>query len=75
MFIRTPRTIPELERIKIALINQSLDIPGIITGKTDKLTVISEKPIQLTLEGENGGETTNVDIVIRNKAIRIAVPK
>ncbi len=75
MFIRTPKTIPDLERIKIALINQSLDIPGIITGKTDKLTVISEKPIQWTLDGENGGETTNVDIGIRNKAIRIAVPK
>jgi len=74
MFIRTPKSMSELERIKIALINQDYKIPGIITGKTDKLTVITDKPVRWTLDGEDGGETLNINIGIIHEAIKIAVP-
>jgi len=74
MFIKTPKSITDLERIKIALINQDYDIPGIITAKTEKVTVISQKPISWTLDGEDGGETVKTDIGIIKHAIRITVP-
>jgi len=75
MFIKTPKTIPELERIKISLINQDYNTPGILTFKTDKISVRTATPLRWTLDGEDGGETHNIDIGIIHEAIKIAVPQ
>lgn len=74
MFIKTPKTVAELEAIKMALMNPQRSCKNIITAKSDSFEIISENSTPWTLDGEFGGNITSAKIGIIPKAIKIAVP-
>lgn len=74
MFIKTPKTIFELDKIRQALMTKKLDIPEIICDQACSAVVETERPIEWTLDGEYGGKCDHVKLGIKNKAVSIAVP-
>lgn len=75
LFIRTPKNPLELQNINLALLNRRFDdCEHIICVKSEKFVIKSEKPIAWTLDGEEGGKTTQVEISTVRGAYEIAVP-
>lgn len=74
VFIRTPASIGELQQIVHALLTQNLNIPGILSGQAKRLDIRTETPVQWTLDGEFGGETTQAAVEMLEKAVLIAAP-
>lgn len=74
MFIRTPKTILELERIKLSLINQTYDCDNITCMKSTYFTITAKEDIPWTLDGEYGGSHSAVSIYVKPGAVQIAVP-
>lgn len=74
MFVKTPRTLFDLDRIRQALMSKKLDIPEIICAQSDSAEILTARPIEWTLDGEYGGKCDYVRLGILNKAVRIAVP-
>lgn len=73
-FIRTPKNIAELDRIRNALLTRSFDPKVIISGKAGSLLVKTDRPVKWTLDGELGGEVDTADISVIKKAVSIAAP-
>ncbi|WWR15671.1 YegS/Rv2252/BmrU family lipid kinase [Lachnospiraceae bacterium JLR.KK008] len=74
MLIRKPKTPLGLNQIITALLTETIDTDRIIYEKTDRITFQSEEEVAWTLDGEFGGDHTNVEIVNRPQAIEIMVP-
>ena len=74
-FIKTPKNLIELDKIRNTLLLRTFDPDVIISGKAPALSVKTDKPIKWTLDGELGGITDTAEIRVLNKAIRIAVPE
>lgn len=74
MFIKTPKTLFELDKIRQALMTGKLDIPEIICDQAGGATIETARPIEWTLDGEYGGKCNHVELGILNKALKIAVP-
>ncbi len=75
MFIKTPKTITELEQVMLALITQKYDIPNIVCAKSESFKIISDSKIPWTLDGEFGGDYSEALISAESKMLKIAVPK
>lgn len=76
LFIRTPKNPIELQNINFALLNRNFDeCEHIMCIQSDKFVIKSEKPIAWTLDGEEGGKTTEVELSVAHEAYEIAVPK
>ena len=73
-FIRTPKSLPELDKIKNTLLSRSFDPDVMISGKAPSLTVKTDKPVKWTLDGELGGQTDTAEISIIKSAVKIAAP-
>lgn len=73
-FIRTPKNLPELDKIRNTLLTRSFDPDVIISGKAPSLSVKTDKPVKWTLDGELGGETDKAEISIIKNAVKIAAP-
>lgn len=73
MFIRTPKTILELERIKLSLINQTYDCDNITCMKSAYFTITAKEDIPWTLDGEYGGSYSAASIYVKPGAVQIAV--
>ena len=73
-FIKTPKSLPELDRIRNALLIKNFDPAVIISGKAESLRIISDRPVRFTLDGEDGGVSSVSDISVVKHAVRIAVP-
>ena len=74
MLIRKPKTPLGLNQIITALLTETIDTDRIIYEKTDRITFQSEEEVAWTLDGEFGGDHTNVEIVNRPQASEIMVP-
>ncbi len=75
LFIRTPKNPIELQNINMALINRKFDdCKHIFCIKAPSFTIVSEKEIAWTLDGEDGGKTTSVEVSAQRDAYEIAVP-
>lgn len=74
MFIRMPKTIFELERIKLSLINQTYDCDNMICMKSAYFTITAKDDIPWTLDGEYGGNHFTASIYVKPRAVQIAVP-
>ncbi len=75
LFIRTPKNPIELQNINMALINRKFDdCKHIFCIKAPSFTIVSEKEIAWTLDGEDGGKTTFVELSAQRDAYEIAVP-
>jgi diacylglycerol kinase family enzyme len=76
LLIRTPKSLGEIQTLLADVSNRNYtESPQIIYQKARKVTVSSRDPVAWTVDGEAGGEHT--DLVIRNchNAIRILKPK
>lgn len=74
-FIKTPKSLAELDKIRNTLLTRSFDPEVIISGKAPSVTVKTDREIKWTLDGELGGQTDKAEIEIIKKAVRIAVPQ
>ena len=75
MLIRTPRNPVELNEIIVALTRQHLESDFIYTFKTNELRISSDQAVPWTLDGEYGGEQTQVELKNMCRALTIRVPE
>lgn len=73
LFIRRPRTLLELERLKKGLIDRNFGAPCLYSIRAEKFDIHSE-PVAWTLDGESGGEYKDVRISAQKQVLRIALP-
>lgn len=73
LFIKTPQNAIELQGIMNALLLNEINEDYMIAFKTSQVTIISEEAIAWTLDGEAGGEHTEVDIKNHQRKIEIMV--
>ncbi|MCR4806532.1 MAG: YegS/Rv2252/BmrU family lipid kinase [Lachnospiraceae bacterium] len=74
MFVRTPRSIQELDIIRQAFMNHDLDSPAILSLQAPSVKISMDKETEWTLDGEYGGSCRDADISIMDKAINILCP-
>ena len=74
MFVKTPKTLFELDKIRQALMTKKLDIPEIICDQAGRAVIETARAIEWTLDGEYGGKCDHVELGILNKVVQIAVP-
>lgn len=75
MFIKTPRSLSDIDDINHVIMTHSFDSDNVVCIKTSRLELSCEKPFRWTLDGENGGEYTSAVIEVVPGALNIAVPK
>ena len=73
--IKMPKNAKELNEILASLTNLIDDTDLIYSFKTDELKITSKKPVAWTLDGEFGGDHTEVMIHNLNKKITMLVEK
>lgn len=71
--IQTPRNPIELNSIIVSLLNRDIDSSYMYCFRTAELTLESAEPVAWTLDGENGGRHTHVEIKNICKGIDIRV--
>lgn len=74
VFVKTPKTLIELDKIRQAFMMGRLDIPEIVCDQAGSAFIDTVKPIAWTLDGEYGGECDHAELGIINRAVSIAVP-
>ena len=75
LLVKYPRNIEEINAMVSSLLAQDPDPDYIYYFKTSHLELHSEEPVSWTLDGENGGLHTDVEIQNIEKAFRICVPE
>lgn len=73
--IKKPKNALELNNIMVSLLNRDIDAEEMYCFRTNKLICDSAEPISWTLDGENGGVHTRVEIENLCKGIEIRVGK
>lgn len=74
LFIRMPRSVREYEQLQSSLITRNFDA-GCMYFIRAELFEIQSDPTVWTLDGENGGEYSDIEIVTEKQALHIALPK
>lgn len=76
LLLKTPQGFIDLQDVIASLINRELYTDLIIVRKAARISMQAhQKPIRWTLDGEDGGEHTQVHIQNHHRALRILVPK
>lgn len=76
LMIRSPRSLADLQQLVVDVSNRSYDeCPHILYQKCRSVTLRSEKPIAWTVDGEAGGEYTELKLANCRRAVRILTPK
>ncbi len=75
LFIRTPKTLADYDKIRIALTNEDKPCDSVIRLKASSLKLESEKPIDWDLDGEFGGSILTAEFSVDKQAITIAAPE
>ena len=75
LLIKYPRSIEEINMMVSSLLAQDPDPAYMYYFKTSHLEVHSEEAVAWTLDGENGGAHTDIEIQNMGKAFRICVPE
>lgn len=73
MLIRNPKNLTALHGIVQGLVNGNYDPRYVIFTHVDQVKVHTEKPHVWTLDGESGGEQTDVEIKVVHNAFRLIV--
>ena len=73
VLVRQPRGLQEMRELSSALVLRDLASPAIEVMQGKRFRVISEAPITWTLDGEAGGETTDITIRVKHDAFTIAI--
>lgn len=71
MFIRNPKNPSDLNKTVQSAVKRIYDPAHIIFRHCKEAVIRTKKPQTWTLDGENGGEHTEVHIAVQHKAIRI----
>lgn len=74
LFIKKPKNIFEMDEISNALLFRDFDYPSISYVKSSSFEIVSDG-VAWTLDGENGGEHTNVTVKAEKQAFGISVPQ
>ena len=74
VFIKEPKSLADLDRIRGALMSGDLDIPEIIYASAPSFKISLDRETEWTLDGEYGGSCTEALINVKEKAVEIAVP-
>lgn len=72
--IRKPRNIIELNDTMVSLVSGNIDNNTMYSFKSSKIFFESEAPVAWTLDGEYGGDHTNVVVENKERALEIIVP-
>ena len=76
LMIRTPKNLSVLQELLTDVAERNYaDSPHILYHKARKVTIRSETPLAWTLDGESGGETTEITLRNCRRAINILTPK
>lgn len=73
--IKAPKNPIELNSILLSLLNRDVDAGAMYCFRTDRLVVETKEPLAWTLDGENGGSHTRVEIQNLCRALTIRVPQ
>lgn len=74
LFIQMPKTVHEFEQLRNSLIARNFDAGCMHFIRAERFVIESE-PAVWTLDGENGGEYTHIDIATENQVLHIALPE
>lgn len=72
--LQMPKNFFDLQNVIASIINQETYSDSLILRRARSVTVYSEIPLAWTLDGEYGGEYTEVTITNQHKAIEIMMP-
>ena len=76
LMIRTPKNLSEIQTMLTDVANRNfVESPHILYQKARKVSIRSDSPLAWTVDGESGGETTDVTLVNHKRAINILTPK
>ena len=73
--IKKPKNALELNKLMASLIDRNIDAESMYCFTTDKIMFESQEPLAWTLDGEFGGEHTEVMIKNNHKALTMRVRK
>lgn len=74
MLVRTPQSLVDWQEIITAVIMKDTSSDRIVMFKSRRLEISTEKPVAWTLDGENGGEHTEVVVENLPHTLDILVP-
>ena len=74
LFIRRPDNFAEMSNAIDLLISGNMNAENIISLKSSRFSFRTDTPTSWTLDGEDGGIHTNVDIEDRKQALTILLP-
>lgn len=74
VFIKTPKSLQDLDLIRQAFMNHDLNSPSILSLQADRVKVHMDRETEWTLDGEYGGKYTEVNIGIKNRAVKVLCP-
>lgn len=74
LFIRMPTSMHEFDQLRNSLIARNFDAGCMHFIRAERFKIDCD-PTVWTLDGENGGEHTHIDITTENQALHIALPK
>ena len=74
VFIKTPKSIQDLDLIRQAFMNHDLNSPSILSLQASKVEVHMDRETEWTLDGEYGGSFRVADIGVINRAVKILCP-
>jgi len=76
LMVRTPKSLSELQALISDISARNYDeCPYILYQKARKVTVLSERMIAWTVDGEAGGEHTEITLTNCHRAVNILTPK
>ena len=73
--IKTPRNPIELNNIMRSLLNRDIDTNSMYCFRTAELTLTSQEAVAWTLDGEFGGNPSEVEISVLPQALSILTPR
>lgn len=73
ILVHNPQNLPELATLSSALLTKNMYSPALTVLRAREITFLSQEPIAWSLDGEFGGEHTEANIHVRQKAIRICI--
>ncbi len=72
--IKMPQNVLDMQQILTDFLNTEYDPDYVISFKTSQIKIQSDTPLKWTLDGEDGGLTTDVAITNLNHKVKIVLP-
>jgi diacylglycerol kinase family enzyme len=74
ILLRKPKHFIDLQNVIASILNQDLYTASLVMRRASSVTIHTQEPIAWSLDGEFGGELTDVTITNCHKAIEIMTP-